>query len=149
METPAQIPKLFPHELERFGFDRSDTPMWVYDTHTFAFLAVNDSAVRHYGYSREEFLAMTILDIRPAEDITPLLREVLRDGRRNSDRDLWRHRRKDGSLVEVEISTQAVIFSGQEAEVVAAEDVTERMAHSGQERGTIVSAASNTHPGRY
>ena len=54
-------------------FEASPMPMWVYDAETLAFLAVNDAAVRHYGYSRDEFLAMTIKDIRPPEDVPAML----------------------------------------------------------------------------
>ena len=61
-------------------FEASPTPMWVYDAETLAFLAVNDAAVRHYGYSREEFLAMTIKDIRPPEDIPRMLVDVAARG---------------------------------------------------------------------
>ena len=61
-------------------FEASPTPMWVYDAESLAFLAVNDAAIRHYGYSREEFLAMTIKDIRPPEDVPRLLADVV--GRR-------------------------------------------------------------------
>ena len=61
-------------------FEASPTPMWVYDADTLAFLAVNDAAIRHYGYSRDEFLAMTIKDIRPAEDVPRLLADVVGGG---------------------------------------------------------------------
>src|ERR1700733_2735689 len=63
--------------LNRFDFARNATPMWVFDISTLVFSAVNDAAVRHYCYSRKEFLSMTILDIRPGKDIPSLLREVL------------------------------------------------------------------------
>src|ERR1700735_4094664 len=61
----------------RFDFDQSANPMWVFDLNTFAFSAVNDAAVQHYGYSRKEFLSMTLLDIQPSEDIVPLLRDEI------------------------------------------------------------------------
>ena len=60
----------------RMLFERNPLPMWVYDVETLGFLAVNDAAVRHYGYSREEFLAMTITDIRPPEDVPALLADA-------------------------------------------------------------------------
>ena len=53
-------------------FESNPHPMWVYDVESLKFLTVNDAAVAHYGYSREEFLAMTIMDIRPVEDIGPV-----------------------------------------------------------------------------
>jgi len=111
--------------LNRFDFDHNATPMWVFDIGTLAFLAVNDAAVRHYGYSRKEFLSMTILDIRPNEDIVPLLREELHEGRRhNSQKELWRHLKKNGSLIDVEITSREVLFNGRGAEIVTAVDVT-------------------------
>ena len=60
----------------RLLFDSNPHPMWIYDRETLAFLAVNDAAILSYGYSREEFLAKTIKDIRPPEDIPSLLEKV-------------------------------------------------------------------------
>jgi hypothetical protein len=68
---------------------------------------------------------MTILDIRPTEDVVPLLRKVLRDRRHNSDRERWKHRKKDGSLLDVEVSSREIIFQGRNAEVVTIVDVTD------------------------
>jgi len=104
-------------------FDCSASPMWIFDIRTLVFLAVNEAAVRHYGYSRERFLSMTILDIRPAEDIVPLLREELREGKHSSNKELWRHRKKDGSVIEVEITSHEAMFNGLPAEVVIVQDV--------------------------
>ena len=64
----------------RLLFERHPLPMWVYDAQTLRFLAVNDAAVRHYGYSREEFLAMAITDIRPAEEVQQLLASIEQEG---------------------------------------------------------------------
>jgi PAS domain S-box-containing protein len=100
--------------------------MWVYDSKTFEFLAVNDAAVRHYGWSREEFLSMTILEIRPAEDVSTLLDHV----RRETGSPLpgvWRHRRKDGSIIDVEITAGRMIYAEREAALVLAHDVTDRL----------------------
>jgi two-component system, cell cycle sensor histidine kinase and response regulator CckA len=111
--------------LSLFDFDHNAAPMWVFDMSTLAFLAVNDAAVRDYGYSRKEFLSMTILDIRPNEDIVPLLREELHEGRRhNSQKELWRHQNKNGSLIDVEITSCEVLFNGRRAKIVTAVDVT-------------------------
>lgn len=101
-------------------------PMWVYDLDSLAFLAVNDAAISHYGYSRNEFLAMTIKDIRPVEDVPRLLEniELMRNGVDNAG--IWRHIRKDGSIIEVEITSHALLFDQRRAEMVLAHDVTER-----------------------
>jgi PAS domain S-box-containing protein len=76
----------------RMLFDASPLPTWVYDAETLRFLAVNEAAVRHYGWSREEFLAMKITDIRPSADVDTLLAGI-RDGSVGKpERELWRHR---------------------------------------------------------
>src|SRR5581483_11100030 len=105
-------------------FYDSVTPMWIFDIETLAFLAVNDAAVLQYGYSREEFLSMTILDIRPSADVVLLLREELQEARHNSRGEQWRHLRKDGSLVNVEITSYEVRFRERPAEVVIAQQRT-------------------------
>jgi PAS domain S-box-containing protein len=111
----------------RMLFDASPMPMWVYDAGTLRFLAVNDAAIRHYGYARGEFLAMRITDIRPPEDIPALLDNVKSEGGPGSPRpDTWRHRRKDGSIIDVEISAGRITFEGQRAALVLAHDVSER-----------------------
>jgi len=110
----------------RVLFERTPLPFMVVDTETLRFLEVNATAVEHYGYSREEFVAMTMLDIRPEED-----RETARAYVRNGVREhgaLWRHRRKDGSLMDVRIYFADMEFEGRNARLVLAEDVTERRA---------------------
>ncbi len=106
-------------------FDNSPLPMWTYDRKTLKFVAVNDAAVRHYGYSRDEFLAMTLADIRPSSDIAALKEEVARS-RGFSDRRLWRHRKKDGSLISVEVQANDVAVDGHELRLALINDVTER-----------------------
>jgi two-component system, cell cycle sensor histidine kinase and response regulator CckA len=112
-------------EQYRLLFDRNPVPMWVYDETTLRFLAVNTSAVEHYGYSVAEFLAMGLEDIRTPEDA-----EILRQNERHPDQlhrsPGWRHRRRDGSLIDVDIVTHSVIFEGQRARIVLALDVTAR-----------------------
>ncbi|WP_220634544.1 PAS domain S-box protein [Georgfuchsia toluolica] len=108
-------------------FEANPHPMWVYDTTTLAFLAVNDAAVTHYGWSREEFQAMTIADIRPPEDIPSLLEHLAADRENHfSTVDSLRHRKKDGTLIDVEIATHLLDFGGQSARIVSAYDITER-----------------------
>lgn len=109
-----------------FLFEKNPQPMWVYDIETFRFLAVNETAVNKYGYSREEFLRMTIENIRPAEDI-PALRERLRTMTGDSDPNrTWRHSKKDGSIILVEITSRDVLFDGRKARFIMAHDVTAR-----------------------
>ena len=107
-------------------FERNPQPMWVYDQETLAFLRVNDAAIAHYGYSREEFLAMTIRDIRPPEDVSRLLENVSARRSGLTQAELWRHRRKDGSDILVEIAAHSVTYRDRAARLVLALDVTAR-----------------------
>lgn len=129
-------------------FEANPHPMWVYDLETLAFLAVNDAAVRHYGYTRDEFLRMTIKDIRPPEDVPRLMANVaaVHDGL--DDAGTWHHRTKDGRLLEVEITSHTMRFADRDAELVLAHDVTrrsqaERTLHDSEERLRLALQAAN------
>ena len=78
-------------ERYRLLFERHPHPMWVYDLETLAFLAVNNAAIQQYGYSREEFLAMTLKDIRPPEDIPALIEQIKHVSKGYGTYGLWRH----------------------------------------------------------
>ncbi|HDR46459.1 MAG TPA: sensor domain-containing diguanylate cyclase, partial [Geoalkalibacter subterraneus] len=107
-------------------FEANPHPMWVYDLETLAFLAVNDSATNRYGYSREEFLGMTIKDIRPSDEVPRLLENVRGVTEGIDDAGAWWHIRKDGSAILVEITSHTLLFSGRPAELVLAHDITDR-----------------------
>src|SRR5512139_2250099 len=111
----------------RLLFESNPHPMWVYDLETLRFLAVNDAAVAHYGYTRDEFLAMTIRDIRPSEDVDRLMENVSRITAGLDKAGVWRHRTKDGSVIYVEITSHVVDFVGRRAEIGLANDITERL----------------------
>jgi PAS domain S-box-containing protein len=103
-------------------FGTNPMPAWIYDRASLAFIDVNDAAVRHYGYSREEFLRMTLRDIRPAEDVAVLMSNVkknLEPGQRSGP---WRHRRRDGTIIAVEILSHSIDAGA--ARFVVAHDVT-------------------------
>jgi PAS domain S-box-containing protein len=109
-------------------FDANPHPMWVYDTQNLRFLVVNDAAVEHYGYSREQFLAMTLLDIRPQDDIARLKQHIATQPLEGIDKaGHWRHRKADGSVIDVEISSHPLRFNGVPAELVLAYDITGRL----------------------
>ena len=117
------------HESEeryRLLFDRSPLPMWVYDQETLGFLAVNQAAVDHYGYSRDQFGSMTIDQVRPAEDVaaseerSPAAAEA-------EGPSIWRHRKANGETIDVELTSHALEFSGRRARLVIANDVTQRV----------------------
>ena len=106
-------------------FEANPHPMWVFDVQTKRFLTVNDAAVEHYGYSREQFLAMTISDIRPEQDVEPLDMALATLGALSLP-STWRHRLRDGRLIDVEISSHAMDYDGRPARMVLALDVTLR-----------------------
>jgi PAS domain S-box-containing protein len=113
-------------ERYRHLFENNPHPMWTYDRETLAFLDVNGAAIQKYGYSRSEFLQMTIADIRPAEDVERL-KAYLSQSRPTLQRSSgWRHRLKDGTVIDVEITSHIVEIDDHEAALVVAQDVTER-----------------------
>ncbi len=114
-------------ERYRYLFENNPHPMWVYDLETLAFLAVNDAAITKYGYSREEFLSMTIKDIRPQEDL-PHLMENLAQPRLTLEYSTgWRHRLNNGTVIDVDISSHTIDLGGRRSALVIAQDVTEQV----------------------
>ena len=101
--------------------------MWVYDLATLQFLEVNEAATIVYGYSREEFLSMTIKDIRPSEDLPALLKVANVDNEGYADTGVWRHLKKNGELLYVNISGQVIEFQGRKSELILSIDQTERV----------------------
>src|SRR5258707_10991292 len=127
----AELRLLESEQQYRLLFENNPHPMWVHDVYTLAFLAVNDAALRHYGYTRDEFLAMTALDIRPPEDVPAFKKEY--DDRRAKHGSAsfistvpYRHRKKDGTLIDVDIAANVITFAGREARLVLVTDVTEK-----------------------
>jgi PAS domain S-box-containing protein len=108
-------------------FESNPQPMWVYDERTLRFLIVNDAAVHRYGYSRQEFSSMTIKNIRSSEEVPALLKTTRQDGPGLSNSGVWRHRKKDGSIIDVEVSSYGLTFDGKRAQLVLAIDVTEKL----------------------
>jgi diguanylate cyclase (GGDEF)-like protein/PAS domain S-box-containing protein len=110
----------------RLLFDSNPLPTWVFSRSTLQFLAVNEATIRHYGFSRPEFLAMTIADIRPEEDIPPLLEAIAKRINGLQAAETWRHRKKDAAIIDVEVVSHELDFQGTDAELVAVHDITER-----------------------
>ena len=108
----------------RLLFNANPHPMWVFDRETLRFLTVNDAAIRRYGYSLNEFLFMTVRDIFPPEEMHRPVAVVDPVHARVISRELWKHRKKDGTIIEVEISSQEIRFHSVEAVLVMAHDVT-------------------------
>lgn len=114
-------------ERYRLLFKNNPHPMWVYDLETLEFIAVNQAAIEHYGYSRDEFLNMTVADIRPPQDVPKLLENISRVNVGIEFAGVWQHLKKDGTIIDVEITSYALIFDSRKAELVLAHDVTDRV----------------------
>ncbi|MFM2312701.1 MAG: hypothetical protein RLZZ04_1977 [Cyanobacteriota bacterium] len=111
-------------ERYRLMFENNPNPMWFFDSNTLAFLEVNQAAIAHYGYSQAEFLQMTIADIRPDEDV-PALRQTntkLIPG--HPHRGVWRHRKKDGSIIDVETTAYAFSLPDRQSNLALIRDIT-------------------------
>jgi diguanylate cyclase (GGDEF)-like protein/PAS domain S-box-containing protein len=110
----------------RLLFDSNPLPMWVYDHETLRFVAVNDAAIDHYGYAREQFMGMTLLDIRPPEDreaarqLAGTCKASHRTGR------TWRHIKADGTEIHVAVYSRVLTYEGRRASIGAIVDLTER-----------------------
>ena len=113
-------------ERYRLLFESTPQPIWVYNQENHGFLAVNEAATRIYGYSREEFLSMTIDDIRPCEDIPTLLIKNTTGEAEPVISSPWRHETRDKKTIYVELTSHPVLFDGKESKLVIVNDVTER-----------------------
>ena len=103
-------------------FDISPIPMWVYDIATRCFLNVNEAATEHYGYSKNEFLTMTIDDIKPADEVAKI--EEIITGTGNIKKSIYRHLKKNGELIDVEIQSNEIYFNDRKACLVLSNDIS-------------------------
>lgn len=127
--APKSSPDYFPSGGETNHsvlFDQNPQAMWVYDLATLRFLAVNEAAVRCYGYSRDEFLALTIADIRPLDDVPRLMADVASTSAGLNFAGEWRHRTKSGEILDVEIRSHVLSWEGRAARLVVAFDISVR-----------------------
>lgn len=113
-------------ETFRYLFNNNPMPMWVYDSINYRILAVNEAMIRHYGYSEQEFLNMTVQDLLPEEEIPSFIKYLAMQDKNTGNTSSWRHRKKDGSLIIVEIYSHEIHFKGREAQLIIANDITER-----------------------
>jgi diguanylate cyclase (GGDEF)-like protein/PAS domain S-box-containing protein len=128
VQAEGPIAELKPRDAASFRllFDHHPLPMWVWDHESYRFLAVNDAAVAHYGYSRQQFMAMTVLELRPVEDRDVIIRVAKeRLGSRRVNR-VRRHLKSDGSIIDVEVHSQTLLYRGRMASLTIAADITER-----------------------
>lgn len=114
-------------ERARMLFATIPLPVWVCDLRTLRFLEVNQAAVERYGYSRDQFLGMKITDIHPAEELEPLTTALRQGWQHQHSSGGWKHRTRDGRVIQVEISSHALRYDGRLAVLVVARDVTARL----------------------
>ncbi|GAB4300068.1 MAG: hypothetical protein Kow0098_27060 [Ignavibacteriaceae bacterium] len=110
----------------RYLFENNPQPMWIYDLETLAFLEVNQAAIKQYGYSKNEFLSLTIKDIRPEEDIPALIADVQKLADDLNIAGTWRHRKKNGEVIFVEITSHKIKYRDKDARLVLVSDITKR-----------------------
>lgn len=125
-------------------FETHPNPMWIYDKQTLKFVAVNEAAIRNYGYSKKEFLNMTILEIRPSADVSALQQELAKNMKVRRD-DIWRHLKKNGEEILVKIISNDVTFNNSRARLIDAQDVTEIAKQEEQIREMSLVAENTTN----
>jgi two-component system cell cycle sensor histidine kinase/response regulator CckA len=113
-------------ENYRMLFERHPSPLFVSDPETQAILAVNEMAIATYGYSREEFLTMTVDDLRLPEDGQALKRMIADSTSQRIDAGVWRNRKKDGAVIDVAVVVSPIEFQGRPALVALAQDVSKQ-----------------------
>ncbi|MDQ3039323.1 MAG: EAL domain-containing protein, partial [Pseudomonadota bacterium] len=110
----------------RFLFQHNPMPMWVFDRATLAFLAVNDAMLANYGYTREELMSGSMLDIRPADEVSAAEAAARLQVAERPQGRVWTHLRKDGSRIRAATYNHDIEFGGRPAQLVLAQDVTEQ-----------------------
>jgi PAS domain S-box-containing protein len=108
----------------RLMFDLNPHPMWVFDSESFGFLAVNQAACKQYGYSADAFMDMTIFDLHPPCEL-PRLKAALEKSPEEREAGDWLHRRQDGGLITVRVTADNIQFFESPARLVLALDITE------------------------
>ncbi len=124
----ARVPHVrFIGETYRLLFEKNPLPMWVFDVKSLYFLAANDAALAHYGYTRNEFLRMTIKDLQPPDGMPALLKELEGLDSATESISLGRHVRRDGTIIDVEVLGNEIDFDGHRARFIMATDITDRL----------------------
>ena len=135
-------------ERYRVLFEQNPYPTFVYDVDTHLILAVNEAAVEKYGYTKEEFQRLSILDIRPEEDLDDFRRLLATSEEARDRQRVRRHKRKDGTILYVNIKAHPIFFEGKNARIVIVSDLTlsrqaETALRESQERFQLLSLATN------
>ena len=126
-------------------FLNNPLPMWIYDVNTLAFVEVNTTAVERYGYSQEEFLSMTLRDIRPESEVEKLTQNIKDHTESFQESEVWKHLTKDGRILDVEITSHAVPSPpGKTLRLVLVNDITERLkAENALKEAKVLAEASD------
>lgn len=115
-------------EKYRTIFFKSPLPIWIFNQKTLQFLEVNNAAIRHYGYSREEFLSMTLTDIRPPEDVPALLKDISKiKNSSTTAHGIWRHLKKNGEVIIVESTAHHIDYNDMKVRMVITNDITKKI----------------------
>ena len=129
MSTEQKVLKHSLHRSEeayRLVFEKNPNPAWIHDAESLRILAVNEAAMRKYGYTRDEFLGLTLADLRVCDEVPSLREQLSSPYPEPVDEAVWRHRTKGGAIIEVEILAQEILVEGRAAPLVLAIDVTGR-----------------------
>ncbi|MDP4265092.1 MAG: PAS domain S-box protein [Bacteroidota bacterium] len=115
--------------LEKYHllFDNSPVPMWVVDPGNYHFVDVNEAAIRHYGYSKKEFLGMTLKDIRPDEEVGNFLQAFAKPPKNITSTGVFKHRKKDGTFINVEIYSGVIIHNNKPSRIAIVIDITKKL----------------------
>lgn len=109
-------------------FTKTPMPVWLYEVGSLNIIDVNEAAVNHYGYTRDEFLKMRITDIRPESDLEKLADYFKHTYSGLRFAGLWKHKKKDGSMIDVEVSSHDFNFNQKRCRIVLVNDITEKLA---------------------
>jgi PAS domain S-box-containing protein len=110
----------------RLLFYNNPSPMWMSDWPGMNIIDVNEAAIKHYGYSRQEFLKLNLRDLRPAEDL-PYFNEVIKNTDLSvTNKRQWRHKKKDGTIMQVEVTSHEIMYEGQQVWLSSPHDVTDK-----------------------
>lgn len=126
MENPSEDSSLKLQVSYKLLFERNPLPMWVYDVKTLRMLAVNEAALAQYGYSKQEFVGLTLLDLHHEDDVAQLHAHLKLPSNEQTAPTLWRHRHRNGVYVEVEMTTEALELDGIRASLALVRDLTEQ-----------------------
>jgi PAS domain S-box-containing protein len=128
IEKQLETELLSGKEIYKEIFYSNPNPMWIFDLETLAFLEVNQTTIDQYGYTKEEFLSLTLKDITPEEDMPALMSSAIKAiSEYNADHELWRHITKSGEIIFAELSAKSLIYEGKKARSVIINNISKRV----------------------